>query len=840
MITLTQEQQEIYDVLMEQIDNPEGKNIVISGSGGTGKALPNSTLIPTPNGEKRLDEIKTGDYIFDLLGNPTKVIGVFPQGFKENYEILFSDGRIAHSCIDHLWSTINSSNNIVVKPLSEILEKYKTIDNRGHNQYNYAIPTNHQVNFTTKDFIIDPYIIGVFLGDGNCREKQLTLSSKDSEIPKMVGEILKLKPKQLSEKYHWHFELLNPIYRNNQKSTLAHTNDYFDKYPEICQYSYDKSIPQEYLYGDIDQRKRLLQGLFDTDGSSDNNRLIIRFTSSSEKLIKQIRFLCYSLNLRVSIYEDKRKEKYTKSCFEMTISGPRETLKDLFRVKYKIEKVLKAKTPTSNFNKIRIRNINKLEPVEMTCLKVENNLEIFLTEDFVPTHNTTLICNSVVNLLDQGYKVAVGAQTGKATSVLRSKIYQTIKESGLKFEKDQLLIETVTKLTKQSKVLGLTESGETLYTNKWRDPRLFDYDVLFVDELSMIPQYISQWWQMTNARVFGFGDECQLPEVSTGEVKKDLSSFRHDLRLPEVKYVSGYGVKVLKDLAQQQLHKVLRSDNEIALLCGELRDFSQTKTQIVKRLMDWSEKSENINYSRSLSDIRTESDWQIICYTNKRCQEINNSLAIGTDYPNLLDKILLFDNLNPIQKYNGDTMLFGELLETIKKYNDKNKSRKLYVCMKWQGKMPRKDSLNPLERKFFNEYVNFKTNLKLVSEERLRQLTKIIDQSGRTNEQKDQYLKFIEEAKSEFPNPSECFSNIVERFNEYDLDLSQLIMDKVIPLPRLYMVTIDLGYAITTHKSQGSEYENVCYILERFDKPLLYTGLSRAKKKLQIIDLTKH
>lgn len=51
-------------------------------------------------------------------------------------------------------------------------------------------------------------------------------------------------------------------------------------------------------------------------------------------------------------------------------------------------------------------------------------------------------------------------------------------------------------------------------------------------------------------------------------------------------------------------------------------------------------------------------------------------------------------------------------------------------------------------------------------------------------------------------------------------------------------MNIGYGYAITTHKSQGSEYENVCYVLERFDKPLLYTGLSRAKKRLKVVNIT--
>ena len=57
-----------------------GALTIRSGSSGLGKALPNSTLIPTPNGYKHVGDIKVGDYLFDAFGKPTKVLNVYPQG----------------------------------------------------------------------------------------------------------------------------------------------------------------------------------------------------------------------------------------------------------------------------------------------------------------------------------------------------------------------------------------------------------------------------------------------------------------------------------------------------------------------------------------------------------------------------------------------------------------------------------------------------------------------------------------------------------------------------------------------------------------------------------------
>lgn len=84
----------------------EGKLILRSASSGTGKALPNDTDIPTPDGWKKVGDVKEGDYLFDAFGKPTKVIGVFPQGKKEVWQITFGDGRKAKCSPDHLWSYI--------------------------------------------------------------------------------------------------------------------------------------------------------------------------------------------------------------------------------------------------------------------------------------------------------------------------------------------------------------------------------------------------------------------------------------------------------------------------------------------------------------------------------------------------------------------------------------------------------------------------------------------------------------------------------------------------------------------------------------------------------------
>lgn len=93
-----------------------------SGATGTGKAIPNNTIIPTPAGNKRVDEIKVNDYLFGDDGKPTKVLAVYPQPQKKQvYVVEFSDGRQAKCCKDHLWEYYDGSLKIV-----ESTEQIKT------------------------------------------------------------------------------------------------------------------------------------------------------------------------------------------------------------------------------------------------------------------------------------------------------------------------------------------------------------------------------------------------------------------------------------------------------------------------------------------------------------------------------------------------------------------------------------------------------------------------------------------------------------------------------------------------------------------------------------------
>jgi len=89
-----EKQEEAIDFLLSKgnfINLRNNSQRMLNLATGTGKAQPVNTVIPTPSGFKQLGDLKIGDYVFDRYGQPTKVIGIFPQGKMDNYEVTLGD-----------------------------------------------------------------------------------------------------------------------------------------------------------------------------------------------------------------------------------------------------------------------------------------------------------------------------------------------------------------------------------------------------------------------------------------------------------------------------------------------------------------------------------------------------------------------------------------------------------------------------------------------------------------------------------------------------------------------------------------------------------------------------
>lgn len=464
------------------------------------------------------------------------------------------------------------------------------------------------------------------------------------------------------------------------------------------------------------------------------------------------------------------------------------------------------------------------------------------------TGKTTLICELILEMIRQGMKVCVMAMTGQATDVLRGKINLAFENAGIELPPvEQLKIETIAKVTKKAIPIGISSKSQTRFINHWRDPMNFGYDVLFVDELSMVDALIGDWWRLGGIKVFGFGDKCQLPEVNGQDTSQRIEDFKNDLHIPNPYWRTGYGIACLTSAAQFEMTKVLRSTNDIAHLCNRLRDFAKPKQWMLEQIQQFAQTSPVIEYSTNIGDLHTEDDWQIICYTNKMCDALNQHLCFGQGYPTVLDKVLVCDNLNPMHIYNGNTMRFGEFLQRIADYNKEaaaakidprtgRRKQKIYVVVKWEGRMPSLSSRHPQEQTFAKTYAMFKSEFERTNRARLDDLPTILRQCGRPPSVVDEWLSIISKFAEHNTDPSDIYIKFVDYLARTDKFVADFVIMHSKELPQVQFVTLKYGYAITTHKAQGSEYDKCAVIIERFDKPLVYTGLTRAKQYLQVIE----
>lgn len=386
-----------------------------------GKAQPLDSLVFTKNGYVRMGDIKIGDKIYDMNGELHNVTGIFPQGMKPSYKITFKDGSTVECCDEHLWVNNNlwrlknGKYDWRVQTLKEIMKR-KIISG---NTYQTFIPVNKPLQYTQKEYFIDPYIFGCLLGDGSIKTR-IEFSCNELDIVERIKQRLPMGYKITKNNAN------NYTYNiSNQTNPLK--NDIIRELKRLQVFglgSHEKFIPIEYMSGSIEQRMDLLRGLFDTDGCVNSISGNKNITTTSIRLRDDIIQLCHTLGYRATYTEDNRDYKFGK-CYIVNIS----TYDEIFysdKHKSRVPQNRKIKRRT---DLLAITNIEYIGEKEMQCIMVDSPTHTYLTDNMIVTHNTTINYNEIMlDFLDKGEKVFIYSN-----------------ESAIDDFKDMLLIRTLTK-----------------------------------------------------------------------------------------------------------------------------------------------------------------------------------------------------------------------------------------------------------------------------------------------------------------------------------------------------------------------------------------------------------
>ena len=380
---------------------------------GVGKALGVSEPVLCPKGWKTMGEIKLGDKVMGSDGKDQYVIGVYPQGLRPIFKIEFTDGTSVNCDEEHLWSvnTLNmrsSKTHLYGKVISvpnlgykvmKTSEMMKDIKKRG--VYNYRLPMVSPVEFENKDILIDPYLLGILLGDGSITNSGIRIDTKDDEIFDNIKHL------QLHTSYNEYNRLTNTGIKTIKRIHLKKQSikNELEFYGLFGKKSNDKFIPKDYLYNSSDVRISLLQGLLDTDGYISKSG-IIQYSTASEELSNNIRELVLSLGGTVRIrtkvpkYTYNGERKIGKLSHLITISFANNVVPfKLIRKNINYHKRLKYT------NQKFIKSITYSHNEEAVCIKVSNFDELFVTRDYVLTHNTTWLTKAANTAYNVGGNV---------------------------------------------------------------------------------------------------------------------------------------------------------------------------------------------------------------------------------------------------------------------------------------------------------------------------------------------------------------------------------------------------------------------------------------------------
>lgn len=362
--------------------------VTMMGSAGTGKAQPLYSKILTENGWTTMGEIKVGDKVATRSGKFSEVSGIFPQGKKSIYRVYFTDGTFTDCCDEHLWSTKTCEErdkklDWSIKSLNDIKNSLYTKNGKR----NHLIPMTEPVQFPKKELFLEPYLMGLILGDGGISiVNRIIISTGDQEIVDYLDSI--------SEKYSISFRKTGKydIHIKNKKRTnkINSISEEIQRLGLFGKKSFEKEIPEDYLFSSIDDRLQLLRGLMDTDGFISKDGTSIVFYTSSRTLADNVQHLVFSLGGNANvvnkqtyyIYNEEKKKGKPSYAVHINLGNINP-----FSLKRKSERF---KEKVKYFPRRYIDKVEYVGELEAQCIYINDDEHLYLTDNFIVTHNTLM------------------------------------------------------------------------------------------------------------------------------------------------------------------------------------------------------------------------------------------------------------------------------------------------------------------------------------------------------------------------------------------------------------------------------------------------------------------
>lgn len=389
--------------------NDTNKTSVVLCSRRLGKCRAEGSLVSTPSGFVKIEDLKPGDTVYgyerDGSVKPTKVVAVEYQGEKEVVDLV-NHGKVLDTCTpDHRW-LLHKERNSLHYQVNEFVEK--------------SVKDRKSDELIVRKFVKAPlgdvyephaYALGALIGDGCSRNSKadfkIDISSENEIIPKKVAEVLGAEHyyKQCDSNHTW------TISNNEKKEFRGYSSPNRPKlechhYKDWCKekYAHEKTVNLEVIKTwDRESCLQFMAGLIDTDGSvrtANNKEIVISFGCQSKSAVEAFSYLFHVLfQYKSPVIQEKRDKYKNGPMFYVSVKNnlfTKMALKELSpyiqtpRKKYK-EEYDSYLENNSNRDKVGFKIENK-RIARCWDIQVDNETSLYLTDLGLVTHNSYLMC----------------------------------------------------------------------------------------------------------------------------------------------------------------------------------------------------------------------------------------------------------------------------------------------------------------------------------------------------------------------------------------------------------------------------------------------------------------
>jgi replicative DNA helicase len=377
----------------------EGDLVIIAARPGMGKALTEDSKVLTPTGWRRMGSLRVGDAVIGADGKPRGVVGVFDQGEKDVFRVTMDDGGSVECCDEHLWLTRTRSDRRRGQPGSvRSTADIRASLHRAGGGLNHSLPFMRAAELHELGPLpLHPYLLGLYLGDGTSRGSSPGIDNPEADIRARAIALLPSGDTMNVGDDGLHLRIRREK-RSNEGSTTAIL---LRALGLKGLYSWQRFIPEIYLRASITDRIALLQGLCDTDGHVVDSGTMVEYSTTSPQMVAGIRYLVGTLGGRTTVTEamghyvnEAGMRVPTRTAYRVWISFPASDIVPVSSVKH----LARWKSGSRRITERFIKNIDPVGRKRCLCIAVDSPDHLYVTDDFIVTHNTSFVLNVATNV----------------------------------------------------------------------------------------------------------------------------------------------------------------------------------------------------------------------------------------------------------------------------------------------------------------------------------------------------------------------------------------------------------------------------------------------------------